>query len=54
MINIDWRDARHWNRGRTRSCRLCGRPSMLLDSAGRPAHKVCVEAAISALQEKAS
>ena len=49
MIVADWSDAAHWNRGRQTSCIHCGRPTMLLDDAGRPAHKVCGEAALAAL-----
>lgn len=40
----DWRDRRHWGGGRRRPCRICGQLSFLLDHAGLPAHKVCVEA----------
>jgi hypothetical protein len=49
VIVADWSDAAHWNRGRQTACIHCGRPTMLLDDAGRPAHKVCGEAALAAL-----
>lgn len=39
----DWSDRRHWGGGRRRPCRVCGRLSFLLDHAGLPAHKVCVD-----------
>jgi hypothetical protein len=45
---IDWRDPVHWNRGRQAPCVHCGKPALLLDAAGRPAHKVCAEAALAA------
>ena len=41
---LDWSDASHWNRGKSATCRWCDRVSWTLDSAGRPAHKSCVEA----------
>lgn len=40
--DYDWHDRRHWGGGRRRPCRVCGQPSFLLDRAGLPAHKVCV------------
>jgi competence protein CoiA len=41
--HIDWSHSSHWNGGRRWSCHLCGLPALLLDDAGRPAHKRCVE-----------
>jgi hypothetical protein len=49
VIVADWGDAAHWNRGRQTACIHCERLTMLLDDAGRPAHKVCGEAALAAL-----
>jgi hypothetical protein len=39
----------HWNGGRSATCIHCGEPALLLDDAGRPAHKVCTEAALARL-----
>lgn len=52
MILLDWTDPSHWNGGRREPCRLCGHPAFLLDDAGDPAHKLCVEAALDALTER--
>lgn len=55
MTTLDWGDRRHFGGGKTRPCRECGQPALLLDSAGRPAHKVCVESLlddIDALNEQ--
>lgn len=41
--SYDWSDRSHWNGGRRRPCRICGRLSFLLDHSGRPAHKTCVD-----------
>ena len=41
--HYDWSDRSHWGGGRRRPCRVCGRPSFLLDHLGLPAHKVCVD-----------
>ena len=49
MIVADWSNGSHWNRGRQAACIHCERLTMLLDDAGRPAHKVCAEAALAAL-----
>ena len=54
MIALDWLDATHWNGGRRAACIHCHRPALLLDDAGRPAHKVCVEAAVAQLGEPRS
>lgn len=45
---LDWSDPLHWRAGVARPCRWCGLWTPLLDAAGRPAHKACVEAAIDA------
>ncbi|MFJ5922728.1 hypothetical protein ACIQF6_08985 [Kitasatospora sp. NPDC092948] len=47
MAALDWRDARHYDRTRTLSCRWCGHPTPLRDEQRRPAHKVCAEAAMN-------
>jgi putative DNA primase/helicase len=47
VIHIDWSDADHWNRGRRQPCRICSKPSFLLDDAKRPCHKKCVEDAVA-------
>ena len=52
MVTLDWRDPEHWNGGRQRPCRLCGKLTFLLDTAGRPAHKVCVEEAVAKMAEE--
>jgi hypothetical protein len=49
VIVADWSNGSHWNRGRQAACIHCGRLTMLLDDADRPAHKVCGEAALAAL-----
>lgn len=46
MITLDWHDREHWG-GDPQPCHLCGMPALLLDSAGHPAHKVCVEATLA-------
>lgn len=46
---LDWRDARHWGGGYRRKCRVCHRPTFLLDGRGHAAHKVCVEREIAKL-----
>jgi hypothetical protein len=46
-VHIDWSDANHWNRGRRQPCRICGKPSVLLDDAKRPCHKKCVQDAVT-------
>ncbi len=40
---LDWRDSRHWNRGRCVPCVRCGTGTHLLDDAVRPSHKWCAE-----------
>jgi hypothetical protein len=41
--------AANWNSGRQAPCIHCGRPSLLLDDAGRPSHKTCCQAALANL-----
>lgn len=43
---LDWRDARHWSHT-ARQCRYCPGLTHLRDSKGKPAHKVCAEAALA-------
>jgi hypothetical protein len=43
---LDWRN-NHWGGGR--QCIHCGLPALLIDDAGRPAHKVCAEQAVEAV-----
>lgn len=52
MTGLDWSHRDHWNGGKRAPCRLCKRPTFLLDDAGRPAHKTCVEAALAALERR--
>ncbi len=52
MTTIDWSDPIHWRNGAARKCRWCGLWTPLLDSAGRPAHKRCVEHAIDVLMAR--
>ncbi|GAA5026145.1 hypothetical protein [Actinopolymorpha pittospori] len=40
----DWRDSHRWS-SRQMPCRFCAAPTNLRDLDGRPAHKVCAEAA---------
>jgi hypothetical protein len=44
---IDW--STHRTSGQPAPCIHCTRPALLLDDAGRPAHKVCAEAALAQL-----
>jgi hypothetical protein len=44
---IDW--SSHRTSSRTSPCIHCGLPPLLLDDAGRPAHKVCAETALAQL-----
>jgi hypothetical protein len=46
-MQLNWSHPDHWNRGRRQPCRICGKPSFLLDDAGRPTHKRCIEEAVS-------
>jgi len=48
---LDWSGAEHWS-SQSRPCRLCSAPTNLRDSAGRPAHKVCVERAVDQLRRR--
>jgi hypothetical protein len=41
---LDWRAAHHWS-GEALPCRYCSKPTPLRGGDGRPAHKVCAEAA---------
>jgi hypothetical protein len=47
-IDIDWRDPIRWNKGQQEPCVHCSKPTLLLDDAGLPSHKVCAEAAATA------
>jgi len=46
VTHLDWSSPEHWNHGRRKPCRICRKPSYLLDDSGRPAHKACVEDAV--------
>jgi hypothetical protein len=46
-MRLDWKHD-HWSSRRT-PCIRCNRPALLLDDAGRPAHKTCAEMALAAL-----
>ncbi len=50
--NLDWSDPCHWQDGKARKCRYCGQWTPLVDSAGRPAHKACVEHAIDIIRAR--
>lgn len=41
---LDWRDRAHTGH-REAPCRFCGGATLLRDAAGRPAHKICTQAA---------
>ena len=43
---LDWGHPRHWSHT-AKPCRYCGRDAHLRDSKGKPAHKVCAEAALA-------
>ena len=47
VTHLDWSSPEHWNRGRRKPCRICRKPSYLLDDAGRAAHKACIEDAVT-------
>jgi len=49
---LDWSDPRHWRAGTAQPCRYCQQWTPLLDSAGRPAHKLCAEKAIDAIRAR--
>ncbi|MFE0137659.1 hypothetical protein ACFWY6_39800 [Streptomyces sp. NPDC059037] len=44
---LDWRESSHWDYGDPLPCRYCGSPTHLRDSKGKPADKVCAEAAVA-------
>ncbi|MFF3096733.1 hypothetical protein [Streptomyces cyaneofuscatus] len=44
LVLLDWTAARHFAQD-CRPCRHCGSPTHLRDDKGRPADKVCAEAA---------
>ncbi len=50
-VVLDWRDSQHWGGGHQRKCRICLRPTFLLDGRGHGAHKVCVEQGIAQLAD---
>ena len=50
-MRLDWAH-NHWSGARVTPCAHCGRPALLHDDAGRPAHKVCAEAALAELLQK--
>lgn len=43
---LNWSGSFHWG-GVLRKCRYCPGKTPLLDSKGKPAHKVCAEQAIA-------
>jgi hypothetical protein len=45
-VHLDWSHPDYWNQGRRQPCRICGKPSYLLDDAHRPCHKRCIEEAV--------
>jgi hypothetical protein len=47
-ITLDWRDGRHYERGRRQACRVCGCLTNLRDASGDAACKTCVEGEIEA------
>lgn len=48
-IVLDWKDSSYWNGGQHAACIHCSQPSLLLDDARRPAHKVCTQASLAVL-----
>lgn len=49
---LDWSDSLHWSGG-PGPCRICSTSTLLLDDAGAPAHKVCVERLLDQLPKEA-
>jgi len=49
---LDWSASSHWQAGAAQPCRYCQQWTPLLDSAGRPAHKLCAEKAIDAIRAR--
>lgn len=43
---LDWSDRSHWSHT-ARQCRYCPGLTHLRDGKGKPAHKVCAEAALA-------
>lgn len=43
---LDWGSSTHWHHVKA-PCRYCGQPTHLRDSKGKPAEKVCAEAALA-------
>ena len=48
---LDWSGPEHWS-PRRQPCYLCGGLTHLLNTAGKPAHRVCVERAIARIRRK--
>ncbi|MFF9894925.1 hypothetical protein [Streptomyces longispororuber] len=44
---LNWTDSSHWDYDGPLPCRYCGTPTHLRDSRGKPADKVCAEAALA-------
>lgn len=47
-VVVDWRARSHWS-ATARPCRICRRPSHLVDDAGAACHKVCAESEAAAV-----
>lgn len=45
---LDWNSPEHWS-ARRDPCIHCGAPTNQRDTAGRPAHRTCVEEAIETI-----
>jgi hypothetical protein len=50
---LDWRSPAHWS-WEDLPCRYCSRDTPLRDSKGKPAHKVCAEAALARQRAEAA
>jgi len=49
--SLDWSGSEHWS-PRRQPCYLCGAPTNLRNTAGRPAHKSCVERALARIRHE--
>lgn len=48
---LDWSGPEHWSQ-RRQPCYLCGGLTNLRNTAGKPAHRVCVERALARIRRE--
>ena len=48
---LDWSGSGHWS-PRRHPCYLCGAPTNMRNTAGKPAHKACVERALARIRRE--